>query len=73
MKTIRKSVKRVAGVARRLHEDEQGAEGLEKLLIIAAIVLPMLGLLIFFRGAINDWVNNQWNDVSGNQGSLPTP
>ena len=33
----------------------------------------MLGLLIFFRGAINDWVNDQWGEVSGDQGPLPTP
>ena len=73
MKSIRTTAKRLAAVTKRLHRDEQGAEGLEKLLIIAAIVLPMLGLLIFFRGAINDWVNNQWGEVSGDQGPLPTP
>src|SRR5688572_6984909 len=30
----------------RLHRDERGAEGLEKLLIIGAIVIPLLALLI---------------------------
>jgi len=49
--------------ALKLHRSEQGAEGLEKLLIIAAIVLPLLGLLIAFRGSIIDWVTGLWGDV----------
>jgi hypothetical protein len=48
---------------KRLHASEQGAEGLEKLLIIAAIVLPLLGLLIFFRGEILGWVTGEWDRV----------
>jgi hypothetical protein len=47
----------------RLHNDEQGAEGLEKILIIAAIVLPLLGLLIIFRNKISEWVTDNWNTV----------
>ena len=56
---------------KRLHQDERGAEGLEKLLIIAAIVLPLLGLLIIFRDAIKDWVSSIWEearDKAGEQG-----
>jgi Flp pilus assembly pilin Flp len=45
---------------RRLHRDERGAEGLEKLLIVAAIVLPLLGLLIIFRNEIKTWVVDMW-------------
>ncbi len=52
----------------RLHRDERGAEGLEKLLIIAAIVLPLLGLLILFRQRIGEWVNDQWTEVRGEGG-----
>lgn len=47
----------------RLHRCEQGAEGLEKLLIIAAIVLPLLGLLLWFRDDIQDWVQDKWGEV----------
>ena len=46
-----------------LHHDERGAEGLEKLLIIAAIVIPLLGLLIFFRDELRDWVTGGWDDI----------
>jgi len=46
---------------KRLHRDERGAEGLEKLLIVAAIVLPLLGLLIWFRDELKDWVKGLWD------------
>jgi Flp pilus assembly pilin Flp len=47
----------------RLHRDERGAEGLEKLLIVAAIVLPLLGLLIWGRNAITEWVKKTWDEI----------
>ena len=47
----------------RLHRSEQGAEGLEKLLIIGAIVLPLLGLLIIFRQDLAEWVKSIWIDT----------
>lgn len=56
-----------------LHRDERGAEGLEKILIIAAIVLPLLGVLIAFRGAISDWVENTWGDVASEGGNFDSP
>jgi Flp pilus assembly pilin Flp len=49
----------------RLHHDQRGAEGLEKLLIIAAVVLPLLGLLIWFRDELNAWVTDWWSDKRG--------
>lgn len=69
---------RLSNLARRLHRDERGAEGLEKLLIVAAVVLPLLGVLVFFRNEISVWVNDKWGTVrnageadpfSGNPGS----
>ena len=62
---MRKTVQSVRAILARLHDDEQGAEGLEKLLIIAAVVLPLLGLLIFFRNDIKEWVQNIWSDQKG--------
>lgn len=44
-----------------LHRDERGAEGLEKVLIIAAVALPLLGLLIAYRKEINRWINETWS------------
>jgi Flp pilus assembly pilin Flp len=48
----------------RLHRDERGAEGLEKLLIIGAIALPLLFVLIMFRERLIDWVTEAWGEVS---------
>jgi len=49
----------------RLHRSEQGAEGLEKLLIIGAIVLPLLGLLLLFRDRITELLTGNWEEVAG--------
>lgn len=45
----------------RLHQDEQGAEGLEKLLIVAAFVLPLLGLLMYYKDSLAEWVADIWD------------
>lgn len=49
--------------AKRLYQCEQGAEGLEKLLIVGAVVLPLLGVLIYFRGALVELLQGAWGDV----------
>ena len=58
---MRNALKRIGSAAGRLHRDERGAEGLEKLLIIAAIVLPLLGLLLYFKDEITEWVTRAWD------------
>lgn len=58
----------------RLHRSEQGAEGLEKLLIVAAIVLPLLGVLLIFRDKIQSWVSDAWSAMTGKTNiANPTP
>ncbi|MGB0766251.1 MAG: Flp family type IVb pilin [Phycisphaeraceae bacterium] len=64
MKTILTNMKRNAAM---LWRDEEGAEGLEKVLIIAAIALPLLAVLLFFSGAIKDWITEEWGNVQDNQ------
>jgi Flp pilus assembly pilin Flp len=66
------TMKKITQVLVRLWKDEQGAEGLEKLLIIAAIVLPLLGLLIVFRQNIGQWVSDLWNSIRG-EAETPVP
>jgi Flp pilus assembly pilin Flp len=61
---------------KQLYRDERGAEGLEKLLIIAAIVLPLLGILILFRNEIKEWVVGIWEEATkeaGGTGDDDTP
>ncbi|XAL99292.1 hypothetical protein OT109_17135 [Phycisphaeraceae bacterium D3-23] len=58
--------KMIKSAMTRIVREEKGAEALEKLLIVAAIALPLLGLLLFFSGAIREWVTNEWTNVQGN-------
>jgi len=58
-------LRRLGRALRRLHDDQRGAEGLEKLLIIGAIVIPLLGVLIFFRDEISEWVEGLWESIRG--------
>ena len=51
-----------------LCSDDQGAEGLEKVLILAAVALPLLAVLLFFAGDIREWVASNWESVVGNAG-----
>jgi hypothetical protein len=61
---------RIAASLKRLYRDERGSEGLEKLLIIAAIVLPLLGILIFFSKDIMQWVRGGYENI---RTSAPDP
>ncbi|MEM7577556.1 MAG: hypothetical protein AAF328_08780 [Planctomycetota bacterium] len=74
---VRQRCSAVRALALRLHRDDRGAEALEKLLIVAVVVLPLLGVLIYFRGAINDWVVENWEGVRTSEGANdvtnPTP
>jgi hypothetical protein len=54
------TIRQAAG---KLYQCEQGAEGMEKLLIVGAIVLPLLGVLIFFREKLVDLLESAWGDV----------
>jgi len=56
-------MQRIWNIIKVAHREEKGAEGLEKLLIVAAIVLPLLGLLIYFRDWITEWVGGEAEDV----------
>jgi len=63
LETAMKKPPKNAGVLTRLMRDERGAEGLEKLLIIAAIVLPLLGVLLYFKGWLVEWLADSAEQV----------
>lgn len=48
---------------KRMLSDERGAEGLEKILLIGALILPLLGILIYFKDAITEWMSSIWTQV----------
>ena len=52
----------------RIIREEKGAEGIEKILILAAVALPLLGLLLFFSGEIREWITSNWESVTGTAG-----
>ncbi len=60
---MKQLIKTVRDTLVRLHRDERGAEGLEKILIIAAIVLPILIVLVFFREELTEWLSDSFEDV----------
>jgi Flp pilus assembly pilin Flp len=56
-------LKKLAHSLKRLHNDDRGAEGLEKLLIVGAIVIPLLGILIYFKDEVAEWLGGLWEEV----------
>ena len=46
-----------------LHRDEQGADLVEYILVIAAIALPLLGVLIWFWNDIKEWATDAYDDT----------
>jgi hypothetical protein len=56
------NLKKCSAAMTRLYHCDKGAEGLEKLLIVGAIVLPLLGVLIVFRNQLKDWVTDIWSE-----------
>lgn len=66
-------LKNLQETAIKLWNDDRGAEGLEKVLIIAAIALPLLAVLLFFSGEIREWVSDNWKSIEGTSGQENDP
>jgi len=57
---------------RALHRDEQGADMVEYVLIVAAVALPLLAVIIWFWKDISRWVGQAYSDIrSGGDGTNP--
>ena len=54
---------------RTLHRDEQGADLIEYILIVAAIALPLLGVIIWYRNDIAEWIQGSYEEVKSGEGS----
>ncbi len=66
-------IKRIRALMSEFHRCEAGAQGLEKLLLLAALILPLLGILIFYGGEIRDWLVGLWEDMRGQSEDLREP
>jgi len=51
----------------RIHRDEQGDEGVNKILIIAMIVIPLVIVLIAFGDKIVEFFQAQWAALTGEE------
>jgi Flp pilus assembly pilin Flp len=60
---MKRWVKSISQVARKFHQDEGGADMVEYILIIAAVALPVLAIIIWFRDDIEEWARGQYEDV----------
>lgn len=65
---IRTLSKKLSGRLRALHRDEQGADMVEYILIVAAVALPLLAVIIWFRGELTDWFKGLWGQTRGEVG-----
>ena len=55
--------KKARAKLQRLHHDEQGADMIEYILIVAAVALPLLGVIIWFWKDIKEMVTGLWEDT----------
>ena len=62
---IRTLSKKLSGRLRALHRDEQGADMVEYILIVAAVALPLLAVIIWFRKDLEHWFKSLWEDTKG--------
>ena len=68
---IKNSTQKLARCLRALHRDENGADMVEYVLVIAAIALPILAVAVYFRNQIWEMVQRFWGDIQGNA-DVPT-
>ena len=58
---------------KKLHADEQGADMVEYILIVAAVALPLLAVIIWFWKDISRWVGQAYAAIrSGSDGTDPS-
>ena len=48
-----------------LYRDEQGADMVEYVLIVAAVALPLLAVIIWFWHDITGWLDTAWTTIKG--------
>lgn len=58
-------VKSIVRRLKALHEDEQGADMVEYILVVAAIALPLLGVVVWFWQEIKTKAIELWERIWG--------
>jgi len=49
----------------KIHNDENGADMVEYILVVGAIALPLVAVIIWFWKDISAWAGRLWNGVKG--------
>ena len=68
---LRNLSKKIFNGLKSLHKDEQGADMIEYILIIAAVALPLLGVIIWFWKDLSAWVKESYDSVKAGDGTNP--
>lgn len=58
---------------RNFHRDETGDEGVNKILIIAMIVIPLVIVLIVFGEAIMEFFQDAWANLTEDETQMQDP
>lgn len=54
----------------RFHSNEQGDEGVNKILIIAFVAIPLIIVIILFGGKIKGWFTTSTNAISNETNTI---
>ncbi len=66
-----KALKKFGRTAKALYRDEQGADMIEYILVLAAIALPILAVVLWFGRDIGQWAKSLWESGKSREGTDP--
>ena len=66
-------VRALTRAVRKFHRDETGDEGVNKILIIAMIVIPLVIVLIVFGEAIMEFFQEAWANLTDEDTQMNDP
>lgn len=66
-------VRALMRAVRNFHRDETGDEGVNKILIIAMIVIPLVIVLIVFGEAIMEFFQDAWANLTEDETQMQDP
>lgn len=68
---VKNMIAKLGKTLKSLHNDEQGAEMIEYVLVVAAIALPLVAVVIWYWKDLSKWVKSLWDEAKTGQGTDP--
>ena len=62
---MKETLKRLGRKLKSFHDDQQGADMVEYILIVALIALPLLAVAVIFRNELWEMVRGAWDNIRG--------